>query len=89
MTKIKVFKGVSDKDVNKFIKDKDVLSIAYFPEKYKHYSTSYAVTYRDKSESRTCSTCKWWQDEVCVNGDSPLCSDFTVAKFGCVLWETR
>ena len=41
-------------------------------------------------EEQTCSTCKWWQDEVCVNGDSPLCSDFTVGKYGCNLWgETR
>ena len=40
-------------------------------------------------ESKTCSNCKWWKDEVCVNGDSPLCSDFIVGKFGCVLWETR
>ena len=43
----------------------------------------------DEFEARTCSTCKWWQDEVCVNGDSPLCSDFTVGKFGCVLWEKQ
>ena len=40
-------------------------------------------------EEQTCSTCKWWQDEVCVNGDSPLCSDFTVGEFGCVLWEKQ
>ena len=36
--------------------------------------------------AQTCSECKWWQDEVCVNGDSPLCSDFTVGKYGCNLW---
>ena len=41
----------------------------------------------DEFENRKCRTCKWWQDEICVNGDSPLCSEFIVDNFCCNLWE--
>ena len=57
-----------------------------FPDMARHTVECFTRTIYDEFEARTCSTCKWWQDEVCVNGDSPLCSDFTVGKYGCNLW---
>jgi len=39
--------------------------------------------------AQTCSGCKWWQDEICANSDSPSCSDFTVGEFVCSWWEEQ
>lgn len=42
-----------------------------------------------------CRTCKWRVREditdglVCVNGDSPYCTDFTDDGHGCLYWEKR
>lgn len=36
---------------------------------------------------KTCETCKWWHDEVCVNGDSPCCCDFKVKNDSCEEYE--
>ena len=38
----------------------------------------------DDIESRTCSNCNFYQKEVCCNSDSPLCTEFTSAEFGCI-----
>jgi len=41
----------------------------------------------DDFEKRTCKTCAYYQDEVCVNSDSPLCTEFVSADYGCILWS--
>ena len=38
-------------------------------------------------ESRTCSNCNFYQNEVCCNSDSLLCTEFTTADFGCIEFE--
>ena len=40
-----------------------------------------------KYENKKCKTCAYYQDEVCVNSDSPLCTEFVSADYGCILWS--
>ena len=60
---------------------------------YGDFYVSWANTIVDKIfadfESRLCKNCKWYQDEVCVNGDSPLCAEFVSEDFGCVLFDEK
>ena len=35
----------------------------------------------------SCGNCKWWQDEVCVNGDSEHRADFRLSEETCEKWE--
>jgi len=44
------------------------------------------VLIKTLKEKSICKNCKWYQDEVCVNGDSPLCAEFVSEDFGCVLF---
>lgn len=43
---------------------------------------------RDDFQNQTCTSCHYYQDEVCVNDESPLCADFPPKDFGCNKWET-
>lgn len=47
----------------------------------------------EKTESfRFCEDCRWHTDDgqdVCFNGDSPMCADFTAAKDTCDEWELK
>jgi len=36
---------------------------------------------------KTCKDCRWWQDEVCCNADSPHCTDFRLKDDGCDEWR--
>ena len=39
--------------------------------------------------NRCCESCWWYEDYegVCVNGDSPMCTDFVDAETVCGAWE--
>ena len=37
----------------------------------------------DDFENRTCATCGWYMNEVCCDGDCPLCAEFVSKDFGC------
>ena len=43
----------------------------------------------DDFESRLCKNCKWHQEDICVNGDSPLCAEFVDETYGCVLFGRK
>jgi len=40
-------------------------------------------------EERNCTNCKWYLDDVCVNGDARLCADFVNDSDICKLWENK
>ena len=41
--------------------------------------------------TKTCATCAWYEDfqDVCFNGDSPYCADFTGPEDCCEEWEGK
>lgn len=43
----------------------------------------------DDLESRNCTNCKWYKNEVCVNDESRLCADFVSDRDICKLWESK
>lgn len=40
-------------------------------------------------ENRTCKTCNWCIDEICVNDKSLLCADFVNDYFCCNKWRAK
>jgi len=43
----------------------------------------------DELEKANCKTCKWLNDEVCTNGDSPMCADYPNINMMCGYYEKR
>lgn len=46
-------------------------------------------TIYDDIESRVCSNCYWYQDEVCAGDSSPLQADFVDKDYGCILFKIK
>lgn len=40
-------------------------------------------------DEKLCCTCKWYADDVCCNGDSENCADFTEPDSFCEGWEGK
>jgi hypothetical protein len=38
---------------------------------------------------KTCKDCRWWQDEVCCNADSPHCTDYRAKYNECEEWAAK
>jgi len=40
-------------------------------------------------ESRTCTNCHWYHDEVCCEDSSPLWAEFVDKNYGCNLFKLK
>ena len=43
----------------------------------------------DDYTSRLCKNCKWYKEDICCNGDSPLCAEFVNDTYGCVFFNRK
>jgi hypothetical protein len=47
VTKVKILEATTEKEINKFIADKDIISISFTPETAGHYRNSCFIVYKE------------------------------------------